>query len=81
MHGIGQINANPVHGREVNSTFVDIVKWIHLEKQVSECTKGNHILDLVFASQCNTINKIGMIPGMSYHDALRFEIQKVIIYK
>ena len=35
--GIGQIKANPLYGREVSSTFVDIVNELGLEQQVSEC--------------------------------------------
>ena len=61
--GIGQIGVNPVYGREVNSMFLDIVNEFGLEQQVYECTRENHILDLVFVSQPNPINKIDTIPG------------------
>jgi len=53
--GIGQTELNPTYGREVNSMFLDTVNKFGLEKQVCECTRGNHILDLVFASQPNAI--------------------------
>ena len=53
--GIGQIGVNPVYGREVNSMFLDIVNEFGLEQQVYECTRENHILDLVFVSQPNPI--------------------------
>ena len=63
-----------MYGREVNSMFLDIVNEFGLEQQVYECTRENHILDLVFVSQPNTINKIDTIPGMSDHDAVSFEV-------
>ena len=64
----------PVYGREVNSMFLDIVNEFGIEQQVNECTRENHILDLVFVSQPNTINKMDAIPGMSDHDAVSFEV-------
>ena len=51
--GIGQTELNPTYGREVNSMFLDTVNEFGLEPQVYECARGNHILDLVFASQPN----------------------------
>ena len=72
--GIGQTELNPTYAREVNSMFLDMVNEFGLEQQVYECTRGNHILDLVFASQPNVINNIFTIPGMSDHDAISFEV-------
>ena len=53
--------------------FLDLVNEFGLEQQMYECTRENHVLDLVFASQPNTINKICTIPGMSDHDTISFE--------
>ena len=54
--------------------FLDTVNEFGLEQQVYECTRGNQILDLAFASQPNVINNIFTIPGMSDHDAISFEV-------
>jgi len=73
--GIGEIGANPVYGREVNSIFLDTVNESELEQQVYEYTREKHILDLVFISQPNATDKVCTIPGMSDHDAISFEVQ------
>ena len=72
--GIGQTELNPTYGREVNSMFLDAVNDFGLEQQVYKYTRGNHILDLVFASQPNIINNIVTISGLSDHDAISFEV-------
>ena len=54
--------------------FIDTVNEFGLEQQVYECTRGNHILDVVFASQPNVINNIFTILRMSDHDAISFEV-------
>ena len=55
--GIGQIGVNPIYGREVNSMFLDLVNEFGLEQQMYECTRKNHVLDLVFASVPTQHNK------------------------
>jgi len=49
----GQTDLNPKYGSEVNSMFLDTVNEFGLEQQVYKCTRGNHILNLVLASQPN----------------------------
>ena len=48
--GVGSIGGNPMYGREINNAFLDIINEFGLEQQVNECTRGNHILDIVLSS-------------------------------
>ena len=69
-----RIEGNPIYGKEVNNTFLDIINEFDLEQQISECTRGNHILDIVLSSQPHTINHVTVTPGMSDHEAIVFNV-------
>ena len=70
--GYGSVNANPAYGLETNNSLLDIVNDYHLEQFVHECTRGNHILDLLFCTHPTKISKVAVIPGISDHETIYF---------
>ena len=48
--GLGKVNPNPAYGLEVNYLLIDILNDNHLEQLVTQPTRGNNILDLLFCT-------------------------------
>jgi len=73
MDGNGQLGQNPAFGFEINSLFLDIIYDSSLEQFVSDPTRNENILDLVFTS-LPTVSDISVVPGMSDHEAVLFRV-------
>ena len=63
------------YGNDVNYLFIETVNDFGLEQFVTQPTRNNHILDLVFTSQPELISDINVVPGISNHEAVSFKIQ------
>ena len=50
--------------------FLELLDDFNLNQLVTEPTRGNHVLDLLIASQPSIISDISIIPGMSDHEAI-----------
>ena len=72
--GLGCILTSPAYGYEINNLFFDILNDFALEQQVKEPTRSTHILDLVLSSQPQLISDVSVIPSMSDHEAVKFQL-------
>ena len=75
--GYGQIDT-PTYGSSLNKLFLDIINDASLEQFAYLPTCQDSILDLVFSSHPK-INNLNMVPGISDHDAIIFDLD--IIHK
>ena len=71
--GSGQLNLCPTYGTELNSLFLDVINDVGLEQFVTSSTRNNHVLDLVFSTY-STITDLNIVPGMSDHKAITFQV-------
>ena len=65
------IYQNPAYGHELNSLFLDIIYYGSQEQFVTEPTKKENILDLVFIS-LPIVSETSVVPEMSDHRAVSF---------
>lgn len=65
-------------GSRNNLEMKNIVDTFGLQQYVSEPTRNNHILDLLFCSSPYLINTVNIIPGISDHHAVVANIQTEI---
>jgi len=72
--GVGCIRTNPAYGCECKELFLDLLNDFALEQQVKEPTRGTRILDLVLSLQPQLISNVSVIPGMSDHEAITFQL-------
>ena len=72
--GVGCIRTNPAYGCECKELFLDLLNDFALEQQVKEPTRGTRILDLVLSLQSQLISNVSVIPGMSDHEAVTFQL-------
>ena len=54
--------------------FLDSINDNGLEQLVLEPTRGKNVLDLIFCSYPHIISDINIIPGMSDHEAILFNL-------
>ena len=52
------INSCPTYGHEINQLFLDTVNEFGLEQLITQPTRVNNILDLVFCIQPNIISNL-----------------------
>ena len=52
-----------------------------LEQFVTQVTRNNHTLDLVFTTHPDLINDINVVPGISDHEAITFKISSPQVFK
>jgi len=76
--GQGLLNPNPIYGCELNNLFLETINDVVVEQYVSEPTRQNNILDLVLSNN-NNIHNLNIVPGISDHDAIHFQLS--IIHK
>ena len=76
--GHGQISSNPYYGIEINSLFLDLLCDIGLEQYVDSPTRHGKILDLTLSTNPN-IHELQVVPGMSDHDAIVFNLLETYI--
>jgi len=72
--GCGMINPTPQYGYAINELLVDVVNDNSLEQLIQEPTRENHTLDLLFCSDSSITTNIQIVPGISDHDAICFQI-------
>ena len=72
--GCGMIDSTPQYCYTINELLIDVVNDNSLEQLIQEPTRENHILDLLFCSDPSTITNIQIVPGISDHDAICFQI-------
>ncbi len=70
----GYVQSGPEHGHEVNQMMLDIANDYGLEQLVSEPTRHNRVLDLVYSSRPTLVTNVATTPGMSDHEAVVFNI-------
>ena len=68
------INPCPIYGHGINQLFLDTINEYGLEQLITQPTRGNNILDLVFSTQPNIISNLQIIPGISDHEAIFFHL-------
>ena len=73
--GIGCISPSPTYGRELNHLFAEVVNDSGLEQFVTQATRNNHVLDLVFTTTLDLIYDVNVVPGISDHEAVSFKIK------
>ena len=69
---IGQICSNPTYCTEVNQLTLESINEFGLDKIVTEPTRGENILDLIFSSSSESVGNTEIIP--SDHDAVCCEL-------
>ena len=73
--GIGCIQSSPTYGSEVNYPFTEVINDSGLEQLVTQTTRSNHLLDLVFTMHPDLISDVNFVPGISDHEAVTFKIK------
>ena len=68
------IAPSPDYGREINDLFLDLINDVSLEQLVFQPTRQRNILDLVLSSHPDTISNVEVVPGMSDHEIIVFDI-------
>ena len=68
------IAPSPAYGREINDLFLDLINDVSLEQLVFQPTRQRNILDLVLSSHPDTISNVEVVPGMSDHEIIVFDI-------
>jgi len=74
LDGTGQINPNPTYGTDVNQSLLESINEFGLDQLVTEPTRGENILDLIFSSHPESISNVEVIPGISDHEAVYCEL-------
>ena len=64
--------SNLQYGHEINQLYLDTVNEFGLKQLITQPTRVNNILDLVFCIQPNIISNFQVIPGISDHEAILF---------
>ena len=64
--------SNFQYGHEINQLFLDTVNEFGLKQLITQPTRVNNILDLVFCIQPNIISNLQVIPGISDHETILF---------
>ena len=62
---------SPVHGRELNSLFLETIHDFGLEQLAYQPTRQGNILDIILTSDPNMITTA---PGVSDHEVILFDI-------
>ena len=60
----------PQYGKTINTTAVNIMSDLSLTQLVSEPTRGNNILDVIFSSVPDLMDNVTVGPGISDHSAV-----------
>ena len=68
---VNSIEAAPIYGSVLNTSFFDLINDTSLEQFVHSPTRLNNLLDLVFCTY-SKINNLSTVPGISNHDAITF---------
>ena len=63
-------NPNPQYGKTVNTTATNVMNDLSLTQLVSEPTRGNNILDVIFSSAPDLMDNVTVGPGISDHCAV-----------
>ena len=58
----------PQYGKEANQSTIDMVHEFSLKQVVEEPTRGRNILDLMFVSSPDLVERVEVKPGISDHD-------------
>ena len=61
---------SPQYGQEINTAMLDTMNDLFLTQLVEEPTRGNNILDLIFALNPAQMDKVEVISGISDHHAV-----------
>ena len=73
------IKTSAAYGYEDNNNlFLDILNDFALEEQVKEPTRNACILYLVLSSQPQLIYDVLVIPSMSDHEAVKFQLNLLV---
>jgi len=74
LDGIGQISPSPTYGTEVNQSLLETINEFGLGQLVTDPTRGENILDLIFSTHPESVSNIEVIPGISDHEAVYCEL-------
>lgn len=69
------VKQNPQYGKEINGKMIEIATEFNLIQIVKEPTRGKNVLDLIFTTNPDLIEKTEIHPGMSDHDAVICDIK------
>jgi len=70
--GIGCVQSSPAYRNEVKSLFIDAVNNFDLEQFVTQPTRNQNIIDLVFTTYLDDTN---VVPDISDHEVVTFQIK------
>jgi len=62
------------YGRELNSLCLELIDGYGLEQLVYQPTRQGTILDIVLASHPEMITGVDVVPGISDHEVVLFDI-------
>ena len=65
---------SPTYGRELNSLCLEFMDDYSLEQLVYQLTRQGNILGIVLTSEPDMISDIDVVPGISDHEAICFDI-------
>ena len=65
-----EVKENPQYGMELNNRMLDTINDLFLTHVVTEPTRGDNILDLIFTSNLDQLTNVHTSPGMSDYEAL-----------
>jgi len=74
LDGTGLISPNPTYGIDVNQSLLETINEFGLDQVVTDPTRGENILDLVFSSHLESVSNVEVIPGISDHEAVYCEL-------
>ena len=69
-----QLKTSLADGYEINNLLLNILNDFALEQQVKEPTKSTYIFELVLSSKPQLISDVSVIPGMSDHETVTFQL-------
>lgn len=70
----GSVKSNPQYTAAINWKTIDIANDLNLTQMLMESTQQGNILDLLFTSHPDLVDKVYTAPGMRDHDAVICDI-------
>ena len=69
-----EVKTSPQYGKDFNQLAIDTMDDYALTQMVSEPTRGNNILDLLFSSCPDLVQNVTVSPGISDHSSVMAEV-------
>ena len=69
-----EVKTSPQYEKDLNQLAIDTMDDLALTQMVSEPTRGNNILDLLFSSCPDLVQNVTVSPGISDHSSVTAEV-------